>query len=191
MMMNACLILVYLSFYILQIYRKKHLAELKTAKMATMVLGMINSVLVGLLFGAMFQGQLALSTIYSILLSLMIGFIIGKPLGGYAIIEALCSSFMGSMMGAMLAAMLSSSDLKLMISFMDGIYIISMSIIIIWFNRKPNSSTFSKKHSYSILVSVVLPIMIVTSIMALGITGINKHTKTSEHQHQPSMKMNM
>lgn len=178
MIVSSCLVFIYLGFYCYQFYRKKESVDPRKSKMISMVLGMSNSVLVGLIIGILLQEKFALSTMLSIIVSLMVGFVIGKPFGGTAVAEAFCSGFMGGMMGAMLGVMLPAQDVNTMFLFMDFIYIISMSLMIILLKNKKPLSSF--------VLSAIIPIIILTSISLLG-TENTVHQNNMQNHHEMNM----
>jgi hypothetical protein len=188
MLISGCLLLIYLTFYFFQVYRRKSSADAMKANMISMVLGMANGLLIGLVLGFLLQGHLALSTIWAILISLIIGFVIGIPFGEIAAVEALCAGLMGGMMGAMLGEMLPSGDWKMMILFMNILYILSMSVMMQWLWNK--GKVINLKQSYTFLLSAVIPILIVSSITFFDRSGLKDPKTQNNHPMQHEMHMN-
>ncbi|MGG0664993.1 hypothetical protein ABE042_12880 [Viridibacillus arvi] len=125
-----------------------------------MSLGMVSSLVIGLILGIVYKNDLTSSTILAMVLSLIVGYFLGKRLGLLVIIEGMASSLMGSMMGAMLGAMLPSENFQIMLAFMDVLYIIVVSLILLLISnilRKSSDKEPTFNHSYtSIFIMVIL-----------------------------------
>ncbi len=187
MIVSACLLLIYLAFYLFRVYRRKEIVEPMKANMVSMIVGMVNGLLIGLVIGFYLQGHLALSTIWSILISLVLAFVIGKPFGEMAVIEASGAGLMGGLMGAMLGEMLPGSEWRQLLMFMNILYILSMSFMMQWLWIK--GSGLNLKKTSAVLLSALLPIVIVSSFTFID-ESVPKDTKMQNHQMQHEIQTN-
>lgn len=191
MILGSLLIIAYVLVYIQYVYPKSEHVHSVTAKMVSMSLGMINGLMIGLLLGLLFQGNLAFSTIVAILMGFGIAYAIGKPFGVHGLAEAISSSLMGSMMGAMLGEMLTvPMQAAWMMMFMESLYIIAMSAVILLANRmerKQEISTLVSKPTFSFVLAMIIPLLITGAINLYSINPASHPEMNSHgvHHHTP------
>lgn len=165
-----------------------------TGMIIVMSLGMMSSLVIGLISGIVYKNDLTSSTILAMVLSLIVGYFLGKRLGLVIIIEGMASSLMGSMMGAMLGVMLPSENYKIMLAFMDVLYIIVVTLIFLLIRnilRKSNDKVapISDHTTTSIFLMVILiAIVLITTFYEGNYVGkqINDHpieNQMKEHNH--------
>jgi phosphoglycerol transferase MdoB-like AlkP superfamily enzyme len=186
LIVSSILLLFYLAYYILYVYPKKQRIQAMMAKMMCMTLGMTSSLLIGVIVGVAFQGEFAFSTILSIFISFVIALVISSPFGVMASMEALCSSLMGGMMGAMTGEMLSGQDMKLLLFFMDSIFILSMAFVFLLIKReeRKNDVKSSKRNpSFSIIFTIIIPIVIIGAINLIDYTDQKSKDEEIDHSH--------
>jgi hypothetical protein len=135
-----------------------------TGMIIVMSLGMVSSLVIGLISGIVYKNDLTSSTILAMILSLIVGYFLGKRLGLFITIEGMAASLMGSMMGAMLGEMLPSGNFKIMLAFMDVLYIIVVSLIFLLISnilRKSSDKAPTFIHTYtSIFIMVILTVIV-------------------------------
>lgn len=135
-----------------------------TGMTIVMSLGMMSSLVIGLIAGIVYKNDLTSSTILAMILSLIVGFFLGKRLGLLVTIEGMAAALMGSMMGAMLGEMLPSGNFKIMLAFMDVLYIIVVSLIFLLISNilresSDKAPTFINKYM-SIFIMVILTVSV-------------------------------
>lgn len=158
-----------------------------------MSLGMVSSLVIGLISGIVYKGNLTFSTILAVILSLVVGYLLGKRLGLFVTIEGMAASLMGSMMGAMLGEMLPSGKYKIMLAFMDVLYIIVVSLIFLLISnifRKSSDKAPTFINSYtSIFIMVILTVIVMIATFYDGNYVKNQindrpvESKMDEHYH--------
>ncbi|MED4286843.1 hypothetical protein P4678_24655 [Priestia megaterium] len=147
--------------------------------------------IIGLVLAIPLQGQLAVSTVLAILISILIAFFIGQPFGALAVIEALSASLMGSMMGAMLGEMVPVSHIPLLMISMDVIYLLSVTSLILLIHRetaKNNLQTTGKQRSYSFLLTMAIPIVLIGMATLLDIKHTESNQDMNNHDQHHMMK---
>lgn len=158
-----------------------------------MSLGMVSSLVIGLISGIVYKNNLTFSTILAVILSLIVGYFLGKPLGLFVTIEGMAASLMGGMMGAMLGEMLPSGSYKIMLAFMDVLYIIVVSLIFLLINhilRKSSDKAPTFIHSYSsIFIMVIITVIVLIATFYIGndveeqINDTPSESNMYEHNH--------
>jgi uncharacterized membrane protein YfcA len=162
LIISILLVLGYTTCLICKIYINVDKLTGMTGMIIMMSLGMVSSLVIGLISGIVYKGNLTFSTILAVILSLVVGYFLGKRLGLFVTIEGMAASLMGSMMGAMLGEMLPSGKYKIMLAFMDVLYIIVVSLIFILIsNRKNSEKVPSFLHSYTSIFMMIISIVIV------------------------------
>lgn len=191
LIISAIIVIIYTIYYGTKVYPNKQHLSLMTGKSITMAMGMVSSLIIGLVLAIPLQGQLAVSTVLAILISILIAFFIGQPFGALAVIEALSASLMGSMMGAMLGEMVPVSHIPLLMISMDVIYLLSVTSLILLIHRetaKNNLQTTGKQRSYSFLLTMAIPIVLIGMATLLDIKHTESNQDMNNHDQHHMMK---
>ncbi|MED2972468.1 hypothetical protein P4361_09550 [Fictibacillus sp. B-59209] len=164
LIISTLIVLGYTTFLIYKISSNIDKLTGMTGMIIVMSLGMVSSLAIGLISGIVYKNDLTSSTILAMILSLIVGYFLGERLGLFVTIEGMAASLMGSMMGAMLGEMLPSGNFKIMLAFMDVLYIIVVSLIFFLISnilRKSSDETPTFNHTYnSIFIMVILTVIV-------------------------------
>ncbi|WP_028400255.1 hypothetical protein [Ectobacillus panaciterrae] len=194
--LSALIVFIYTTYLILKISFNEDKLENMTGMIAAMSLGMISGLTMGLILGIVFKNDLTTSTILAMILSLIVGYFVGKPISLLTIIEGMAAGVMGGMMGAMLGEMLPSGNFKIMLAFMDILYIIVVSLILLLINKELSRRSHKVTnfiHSYSsITIMVIVTIIICITAFYNGNpiknqihnNHVENHMNMNEHNHQ-------
>lgn len=160
---SVLLVFLYTGYSLVKVNEHKQRLPGMTGMIISMTVGMTASLTAGTLLGVIFKNELAVSTIAAILFSLIVGFFIGKPISLLAMAEGMMAGIMGGMMGAMLGEMLPADQSKMMLIFMDCLFILIMSFVIAFMKGEmkkgmPVPSTSLQPHSLflTMIVSVII-----------------------------------
>ena len=193
LIISILIILGYTTCLICKIYFNIDKLTGMTGMIIVMSLGMMSSLVIGLISGIVYKNNLTFSTILAVILSLIVGYFLGKRLGLFVTIEGMAASLMGSMMGVMLGEMLPSGKYKIMLAFMDVLYIIVVSLIFLLISNilmKSSDKVPTFIHSYtSIFIMVFLTVIVLIATFYDGnyvkkqINDRPVESKMFEHYH--------
>lgn len=193
LIISILIVLGYTTFLIFKISFNTDKLTVMTGMIIVMALGMMSSLVIGLISGIVYKNDITSSTILAMVLSLIVGYFLGKRLGLVVTIEGMATSLMGSMMGAMLGEMLPSENFKIMLAFMDVLYIIVASLIFILISnilRKGSDKAPIFNHTYtSIFIMVILTAIVLITTFYEGnyvenlINDRPVENQMNEHNH--------
>ncbi|RYL92721.1 hypothetical protein EWI07_08625 [Sporolactobacillus sp. THM7-4] len=177
---SSILFIVELIYYALSMHQKKLKKKISTVTIKfSMLFCMIGTLLIGIITGV-FIRDFALATIASIIISFLFVWIIGKSLENATIIELISTGLMGSTMGCMLGNMLKPSSVNVMLFFWDILFICS-TFSLVWTLKKQTSNQviapFKKKALGSLLVSVIIPVAILSVVQLINSQLLQQDTK--------------